>query len=328
MTERGRLALILREADVRELLTMQGAMEAVETAFHARRVGAAPNLGRRRVVTEAGSLSVMAAALPLAGALGVKSYTAFGTAGGRHIFLLYSSNDGSLLAVMEADWLGRIRTGAATGIATRYLARSDATQLAVIGAGVQAWSQVEAICAVRSISQVRVYTRSQERRATFADRIRDELDVPAVSVESAQTAVESADIVSTVTTASEPVLLGDWLASGTHVNAVGSNWSDKREIDDETVRRASPIVVDSLEEAQREAGDLIDPASRDILDWARVRELADCIAGQVGRADDEAVTLYKSVGLAIEDVAVAGRVYALAVERGMGEELALGNGET
>ncbi len=317
------MTLVLREAQVRELLTMQEALEALDAAFRARQSGSAINIGRHRIVTESGSLSVMAGGLPTMGVTGVKAYTAFGSAGARHVFLLYSDQDGRLLAILEADWLGRIRTGATTGLATRLLARADATRLAVIGAGVQAWSQIEAICSVRPIEAVDVYSPSVERRSALAQRIQAELGIAASSVASAHRAVAEADIVTTVTTAKDPVLHGGWLASGTHVNAVGSNWHDRREIDDEVVTRSALIVVGALDQAKREAGDLIQPVARGILNWERVSELGDHIVGRFPQRSSEDITLFKSVGIAIEDVAAANRVYALALEHGLGESLTL-----
>lgn len=171
----------------------------------------------------------MAGGRPTMGVTGVEAYTAFGSAGARHVFLLYSDQDGRLLAILEADWLGRIRTGATTGLATRLLARADATRLAVIGAGVQAWSQIEAICSVRPIEAVDVYSPSAERRTALARRIRADLGIAASAMASAHRAVVEADIVTTVTTAKDPVPHGGWLASGTHVSAVGSNWQEARD---------------------------------------------------------------------------------------------------
>lgn len=312
------MPLILHEANVQQLLTMQDAMEAVEAAFRDLHRGSAEDLGRRRILTASGSLSVMGGALPSVGTMGVKAYTAFGNAGARHLFLLYRSDDGALVAIIEADHLGRIRTGAATGLATRHLARPDASRLGIIGTGVQAWPQVQAIASVRQLEEVKVYSRSANTRADFAKRIRKELKVSAFGVATARDAVQDVDIVTTVTTAADPVVLGEWLASGTHVNAIGSNWEHKREVDDSVVARSALVVVDAIAQAQREAGDLIQPARRGLLDWERVWELSTYVAGEGMRRQPDDITLYKSVGIAIEDVAVASRVYALAVQEGVG----------
>ena len=315
------MALILREADVQRLLPMAAAISAVEAAFRAVAAGEATNLARRRALAPGGALNVMAAALPSAGVMGVKSYTAFASAGARHVFLLYSASDGALLAIIEADWLGRIRTGAASGLATRLLARPDVEVLAMIGTGGQAWPQVEAVCCVRPIKSVRVYGRNEGRRARFAEDIRTRLCIEATAADSAEGAVDGADVVTTMKTAATPVVQGRWLAPGAHVNAAGSNWPDRREVDEETVTRSTIVAVDSRDAAALEAGDLIYPASRGHLDWEGVYEISDLVGGDVPARGADDLTLFKSVGLALEDVAVAAHVYRAALDHGAGERL-------
>lgn len=314
---------ILREADVRRVLTMSEALAAVEDAFRRRAERQAPNLPRRRVEVPGGALNIMAAGLPELGVMGAKCYSAFATAGGRHMFLLYSAVDGALLAIIEADWLGRIRTGATSGVATRYLARPAAETLAVVGTGGQALPQVEAICAVRPIRQVRVFGRDPERRKAFAASVESALGVAAIPADSARSAVDGAEIVTTVTTSTNPVVEGRWLAPGTHVNAAGSNWAHKRELDDDAVARAAMVVADAPDAARLEAGELIHAAGLGLLSWDAVRPLAEVVAAGAPPRDDQGITLFKSVGLALEDVAVAAVVYRRAVETGAGGTLAL-----
>jgi len=229
------------------------------------------------------------------------------------------------VALLEADYLGQMRTGAASGIATKYMARADATTAGIIGTGLQARTQLEAIAAVRQLSSVRAYSRNPERRAQFAREMTERLQLPVYPAGSAEEAVREAEIVVTATNSSTPVLLGRWLAPGTHVNAIGANFPQKRELDEEAVRRAGIIAVDSREQAMLESGDLLAAfGGLEASAWMVVRELADIVAGRVpGRTDARQVTLFKSNGVAVEDVAVAARVVELAQERGLGTRLPL-----
>jgi ornithine cyclodeaminase/alanine dehydrogenase-like protein (mu-crystallin family) len=266
-------------------------------------------------------LNVMSAALPDAGVLGLKSYTGFAS-GVRFLVLLYSGEDGRLLAVVEADRLGQMRTGAASGVATRHLAHEDAETVGLIGAGWQAQSQLMAVCAVRRIRAVRVYSRTAATAQAFAEAMSGPLGVRITPVATAERAVRDADIVITATSARDPVVMGDWLRSGQHINAVGSNQPARRELDGDAILRCDRIVVDSLEQARIEAGDLLAPMTEGRLSWERVDERAQVIAGQApGRSTPAEVTLFKSLGLAIEDMAVAAHVYQRALAEGRGERL-------
>ncbi len=317
------MALFLTEDEVAELLPMAAALEAVEAAFKAQGLGLAINESRRRVRTPRGMLHIMSGAILPSGLLGFKAYTTF-RSGSKFIFMLYSADDGRLLAVMQADKLGQLRTGAASGVATRYLARPDASVLGVIGAGWQAESQVEAICQVRPINLVRVYSRTPERRSAFAARMAERLGVRVEAVESALEAVKDADIVVTITTSREPVLLGEWLRPGMHINAAGSNSLLRRELDDEAVRRADLVFVDSKDQARIESGDLLGPIERGLISWEAIYELGQVVAGlHPGRQSADQITLFESHGLAIWDVAAAGAVYGRAREKGIGREIDL-----
>lgn len=317
------MALFLTEAEIAELVPMSAALEAVEGAFKAQGLGLAVNEPRRRVRTPNGMLHVMAGALLPAGLIGFKAYTTF-RAGTKFLFLLYSAEDGRLLAIMQADKLGQVRTGAASGVATKYLARPDAAVLGVIGAGWQAESQVEAICQVRPVKLVKVYSRTPQRRTEFADRVAQRLGVRVEAVESAADAVRDADVVVTITTSREPVLLGEWLRPGMHINAAGSNSLLRRELDDEAVRRADLIFVDSKDQARVESGDLLGPTERGLVSWESVYELGQVVAGlHPGRQSADQITLFESHGLAIWDVAVAGVAYERAREKGIGRQLEL-----
>jgi ornithine cyclodeaminase/alanine dehydrogenase-like protein (mu-crystallin family) len=315
------MALYLTESDVERLLPMAAAVEAVEAAFRELGAGRATNRPRRRVQVPQGMLHLMPAALPAENAIGYKAYTTIGGRARFHV-MLYDLQTGALTAVIEADRLGQRRTGAASGVATRHLARAEATVVGLFGAGWQAESQIEAVCAVRDVREIRVYSRSSERREAFAGRMSGVLGVPARPVEEPRAVVAGADIVITATSSREPVLLGEWLVSGMHVNVVGSNSLLKREVDDAVVERADVLVVDDREHVPLEGGDLLGALERGRIFPEALRELGEVVTGSApGRTSPEQITLFKSHGLALEDMAAAAHVYREARARGIGVEL-------
>jgi len=317
------MALILRDEDVRSLLSMPDTVEVLEQAFGALSEGSAANRPRTRIMLANGVLHLLAAAAPTLGVLGFKTYTAF-REGVRFVVMLFSAQDGHLLAIIEAEWLGSMRTGGTSGVATKYLARPDATTVGLIGAGNQAVTQLMGVCAVRKVTSVYVYSRRLRECEIFCDEMTRLLNVKVIPVATARQAVETADILITATSSQEPVLHGEWLNPGCHINAIGSNWPQRREIDFSTLQRSYLIVTDSLEQAHAEAGDLIIPATEGLFDWSRVYELADVVGGHgPQREAPEDITLYKGLGIALEDIAAAARVYTLARKQGLGEEIDL-----
>jgi ornithine cyclodeaminase/alanine dehydrogenase-like protein (mu-crystallin family) len=317
------MALLLREGDVFSLLEMPGNIMVLEQAFGVLAQGNAVNRARTRITQDNGVMHLLAAAVPTMGVMGFKTYTVF-RSGMRSLVTLFSSQDGHLLSLIEADWLGSMRTGAASGLATKYLARSDASVVGLIGAGKQAYMQVLGVCAVRQVSAIYVYSRRLVECEKFCSDLMHRLSIEVVPVASPRQAIENAGIVITATTSPEPVLPGDWLKSGCHINAIGSNWANRRELDVATLQRSSVIVTDSQEQARAEAGDFIIPANEGLFDWSRVSDLADVVAGHgPKRESSNDITLYKGVGIALEDVATAAHVYTLARERGVGEEINL-----
>lgn len=312
------MPLFLREEDVAELLTMEDTIAAVEEAFRLHGLGEADNRPRQRPRLSRSLIQVMPAAVPGAG-FGLKAYTV-GSKGVRFVVLLWDGDTGDLQAVIEANKLGQMRTGAASGVATRHLAREDATTLGLFGTGGQAPTQLEAVCAVRPIEHVWVYSRTAEHREAFAREMSDELGISIEAVDEPRRAVVEADVVVTITDARDPLFDGGWLRPGTHINAAGSNRANAREIDLETVRRAHLITVDDRAQARVEAGDLIAAVDAGVIDWDDVLELGQVVAGSVaGRSAENAITLFESLGVAMEDVAVARHVHELALEAGAGE---------
>jgi ornithine cyclodeaminase/alanine dehydrogenase len=263
----------------------------------------------------------MAAADFTAGFLAMKQYT-FVRGKIRFLVPLYEIASGELVAMIEADYMGQLRTGAASGVATKYLARRDASVAAIIGTGGQAKTQLQAIAAVRKLSSARVYGRNADHRKRFAEEMSQKVGVPIIPAESSSEAALGAQIICTATTASHPVLSAADLSSGVHINAIGANHAHKRELDDEAVAGADVIVVDSIEQSRQEAGDLIIAFKGDEICWTGVKKLCDVVAGKAsGRTSDTEVTLFKSNGIASWDLAVAMRVYAQAKEKGLGRPL-------
>jgi ornithine cyclodeaminase/alanine dehydrogenase-like protein (mu-crystallin family) len=264
------------------------------------------NIPRYRLKSEHSLLHVMSASIPDLGVMGVKSY---GTSrdGGQFAFLLFSEPDGKLLAVIEADALGQIRTGAASGLATSLLASSESQVAAIIGTGFQAETQLRAIDAVLKLKQVRVYSRDPKNREAFIQKMKSATNAELTAANSAEECVRGADVICTITNSRDPVVSGEWLKEGCHINAAGSNWSNKRELDETAVRRCAFICVDHVEQSRIESGDLIQ--AFDGQDWDRVAELSEVVRGKKGRSSREQITLFKSHGIAVEDVAAANYIY-------------------
>jgi len=316
------MALYLTESDVRNLLTMPLAVELVETSFHRLATGAATNHSRQRLhVPGKTILNYMAASDAESGYLGLKIYSiSKGTA--RFLVPLFGTASGDLVALIEADYLGQMRTGAASGVATKHMAREDARTAAIIGTGSQARTQLEAIACVRNLERVRAHSRDAQRRERFAKDMSERIGVAVTAVASAEEAVRGADVITTATTAVHPVVEGRWITPGAHINAIGINVTHKREIDAETVLRAEIVAADSPEQSRRESGDLINAYGEDEAKWANVRELSQIVTGRIpGRTSRDQITLFKSNGIAIEDVITAGRIYEMARQQGIGKEI-------
>ena len=310
------MPLYLTENDVAELVSIHDVVECLDRAFSQWRGSGTINLPRQRAALDPGGLNVMAATL---GAhFGLKSY-AVSPGGGVYHVMLYSRAEMRLIAVIEANLLSQLRTGAASGVATRHLARAHSKTLGQIGAGKQAAAQIRAVCAVRPIDRIRIFSRDPGKREAFARTIADELGVEVVASSSARECVEGADIVTTITRSAEPVLLGDWIARGAHVNLAGANSLDRREADEILVERADRLVVDDLAQGRVEAAEYATGVASGRLQWSDMAELGDVVAGRVeGRQNDDEITLFKSLGLALEDLATAALVYERACERGRG----------
>lgn len=307
--------MFITEREVAELLDFDSAIAAVEEGFKLMAEGRAVNIPRRRAVVPGAVLHVLqGAVLGEYGVMGLKAYVS--TRGGARFAVLLFSTSGELLALIEADRLGQIRTGAASAVATRHMARRGAEVLGVIGSGRQAKAQFEALSRVMSLRLVKVFSRSREHARSFAEFV-ESRGLDAVVADSYEEAAE-ADVVVTATNSQTPFLRASYLPKGVHINAIGSNWANRAELYPDAVHAADVIAVDDPAQAREEAGDLIQAGALD-----RAVPLAEIVAGRIkGRPGEEAITIFKSLGIAVEDLVAAKVVYDRAVKRGLGRELA------
>jgi ornithine cyclodeaminase/alanine dehydrogenase-like protein (mu-crystallin family) len=315
------VALILREADVQEVIEMDDIIAAVTSAMKELGEGVAQNEPRRRAFPPGGLLNVMFASYPGGRCSGLKAYT---VADGHVRFLVVLFGlDGSIEALIEADFMGAYRTGAATAVAVKALGPQGPATVALIGAGWQAGTQALAVSRVLEIKELRVFSRDHERRAAFAREQEDQLGVPTVAAGSAELAVRGADVVITMTTSSRPVIEDAWIEPHAMVVAAGSNWRNKAELPVDLVARAQTIVVDQLGAAQLESGDLIAAHDAGKFDWSRAVELGAVMAGKWQKPTSSGITIFESHGLALWDLAAGSVVLAAARERDLGDEVRL-----
>jgi alanine dehydrogenase len=307
--------LYLSEDDVRSLVTPADAVAVVEACFERMARGTVENAPRRRLRLDDGRLADMAAADVELGYAGAKVYAGFAE-GAVFVVVLFGAATPEVVAVIEADHLGRLRTGAATAVAARHLATPRATSLGIIGCGHQAETQVQCMrAAVPTIERVIAYCRTESRLRAFCDLVEAEPG------DSHRDPAEQ-DVVVTITTSRDPVLRGEWLRPGALVCACGANTRGARELDNVVVRRAAFVCCDSKEQAALESSDLLEPIEVGVLDWLEVHELHEVVGGDVvGRQSDDDITLFKSNGIAAWDVAIAAAAVGLARERGVGRDL-------
>jgi alanine dehydrogenase len=306
------VTLYLREDDVASLMTAGDAVPVIEGSFRRLAAGEVRNQPRLRLDLDGGRLALMAATDRGLGLAGSKTYAA--TAHGASFVVALFDDAGATVAVLEANVLGQLRTGAASGVAAKHLARQGASRLGIIGCGFQAETQVACIrAAVPTIEVVSAYCRTEERLEAFCAK------VGAEAAESHREAAQGMDLVVTATTSRDPVLRGEWLSEGALVCAVGANERRRRELDNVVLERAAFVCCDSKEQARTESGDLIEPVESGVLDWLEVHELQEVVAGEVaGRADDDDIVVFKSNGLAAWDVALAAAVVERARANGVG----------
>ncbi len=313
------------ESEVERLADMPSALEAVELAFREQGMGTGINEPRRRVHQPNGILHTMAGALLERGYWGFKAYTT-GRAGAQFTVNLYRVSDGALVAVLEANRLGQLRTGAASGVATKYLARPGSQILALFGVGYQSETQLAAIAEVLDLSEVRVFSRTESSKKAFCNAQERALGIRIQPVDRPEDALEGAEVITTITNAQDPVFPGARLQPGAHINAAGSNGILRAEVDRETVQKADLIFADDVEQARIECGDLIQAHARNALSWSRVRPFGDVVAGiNPGRQAPGQITLFESQGIAIWDIALAAEIFERAEEANVGQLIEIGS---
>ena len=313
------MVLFLNQKEIEGLADIEVAVEALDTAFQHWSSPSRSILPRMRMPTPPSNINFMAAALPDGDYFG---YRAAHYPMNFNWLVLLSLKAGGPVAVMECGWIARTRTGAASGVATRYLAREDAKSMAIIGTGRQSGDQVRGVVAVRPIETVSVYSRDPEKRTAFANSMADELGLPVIAAETPEACVAGADIVTTSTNSADPVLKGAWLEPGMHINGIGANGLARRELDDDAVLAADLVVVDSLEQAPLEAGALVELEQQGKLSWSDIAELGTVVeTGQPCRTSDDQITFFHSLGLTFEDVALAAKIYEKAVASGVGNAI-------
>lgn len=318
------MALLLKEKDVEQLLTMPLALELVERVHREYSAGQAIDVPRERTRLPKAALHILQGAVPASGVLGYKAYTS-SREGIRFIVYVFSAERGSLEGIVEANLLGMIRTGAAGGVAARALSRPESKVAGVFGSGWQARGQVEALALVRGLERVKVYSRNAEKLAKFCAKMRERLGLEVVPAASAEEAVRGSDLIATITTAATPVFSGEWVEPGQHINAAGSNSLLRQEIDETTVRKCGPIVVDSRPTALKEAGDLLPALEKGRIHLGQLAELGEVLNGtRPGRTDPAQVTLFESQGMAIQDLVIAAELLQRARAAGLGTAVDVG----
>jgi len=314
----------LKEAEVKQLLVMSDVVPLVARAFRDRASGKAFDIPRRRTLQPGGHLHVLQASAPELNLIGFKAYYLKPDARTFYLHLI-NHERGNQEALIEADWLGRMRTGAATGVATDCLARKNASVVACFGTGRHAETQLEGVATVRKLTEVRAFGRNLERQKNFCDAMVERLGVPVRPVHTEAEALAGAHIVNVMTRSDTPLFDGNLLEPGQHINAAGANALDRREIDLATIKRCDVIAVDSREVARGECGDLLPAIEQGLLYWENVPDLGEILIGQKpGRTSDQQITLFESHGMALQDIYTGKHVLDLARSRGIGRDVAIG----
>ncbi|ABA88024.1 ornithine cyclodeaminase family protein [Syntrophotalea carbinolica DSM 2380] len=319
------MALFLNEHDVRQIANMPLALQAVEEALRQHALGRAVNIPRERTRVQKGALHILQGAVDSLDVIGFKAYTST-REGNRFLVHLYHATSGRLEAIIEANFMGMLRTGAASGIASRYLSRPDASVVGLFGAGWQARGQLAALCAVRPIRQAKVFARDRQRLEAFCREQARQLNIEVLPAQDPEQVVRDSDIVTTVTTSATPLFDSEWLTPGCHINAVGSNALIRAEIDEKTIRRCDPVVVDAKDVAARECGDLLPLLEKGRIRWSQIQELGDIIIDRLpGRTSPTQISLFESHGMAIQDLMLAAYVLQQAKKQGLGMDLPFGD---
>ena len=303
------MVLYLNNTEVRALVGVQEAAARIEELFQQEAQGDVVNRPTTELPLPRGFFRLKAGMTPGFGSYGFKAY---GT--GRYTVFVYNIENNALEGIVDAYALTEIRTAAVSAVGAKFMARPESSTLGIIGTGREARAQVPAICSTLPITSVKAYSRNPEHRELFACEMSEKLGLPVVAVDSGEACVRGCDVVVTMTNARDPVLAGAWLSPGTFVCAVGATTPERRELDEEAIRRAGTIAVEHLPQAEAECGELRYSVERGDLEWSRVTELKDIVSGRIpGRKTAAEITLFDTIGIGSEDVALA--TYALKMAR-------------
>ncbi len=312
--------LWLSEDEVVSLMDMGEAIAALEKGLLAEAQGQAQNMVKTHVAWNGSTLHAIGAAFPRAGFVGTKTW-AHTEGGATPLVILFDSQTGNLKAVIEAFALGQLRTGAASGVATRCLAVRDAGEFAIIGTGKQALAQVAAVVAVRPIRSIRVFGRHKDRRSNFVSRTRQEFNLEVVEAASIREAVQGAQIITTATRATEPFLTAEMISRGAHINSIGAIVATRAEVAADVLARCDQVVVDSQPQARKLSRELMEYYGSGDDHWEQVASLANVVADRKERSATSDLTLFKSLGMGISDLSLGMELYRKAVEQGVGRPL-------
>ena len=289
------MSILITEQDVKNLLTMEIAINSLEEIFKQESKNNAVNSSRIRINLPEGILNFMAASSKKLNLIATKSYIPKPKTSIKFYVQLYNAKDGNLISTIEANLMSRIRTGAATGLATKYLSKNDSSVLGLIGTGSQALHQAIAICTHRKIQKINVFSRNMNNRKSFCEIIKKNIqNVDVIPSKTSKECVEDADIITTITNSSTPVLSSEWIKPGTHINAAGTNIGTKRELDEQTISKASIIITDNIPQAKVECGDLIHSIKQGKTSWGKINSLSDLVTGKIKRRNnDSEITIFE-----------------------------------
>ncbi len=308
----------ISESDVVSVMDLPGAIQALERGLMAEAEGHATNMVKTHVEWDGGStLHAIGAAFPQDGFVGTKTW-AHTEGGATPLLILFDSRDGSLKAVIEAFALGQMRTASATGVATKWLAAGDASEFAMIGTGKQALTQVAAVAAVRPIRHIRIFGRNRERLDVFAERVRQEFGIPVIAAGSIAEATDGAHIVTVATRATQAIITAAMLSEGAHINTIGAIVPSRAELAADVLARAGKIVADSVPQARKLSRELIEFFGDVSAAWERVESLANIVKKQHSRSPADDLTVFKSLGMGISDLALGIEIYRQAVASDLG----------
>ncbi len=316
------MVLYLNEEDVKNILSIDDALLEIEKLFSTQsQSNDIINHPRERLKNKKTMFHYMAASLPYLGYMGYKAYVSSKNGFTFRVFL-HEIETGELLSIMDANYMGMIRTGAVSGVAAKYMSKKSSKTAAVFGTGFQAEGQLLALSKVRDLEKVKIYSRKKENRESFSESISAFVNAEIKSVNSTEEAIDNADIVITCTTSKEPVFDGENLEKGIHISAIGGNFLFKSEIDEKTITKSSIIVVEDIEQSKLEAGEFLQLIDRGRIYWDQFVELKDIVSQKVNaRESEDDITLFKSIGIAIEDVAIASHIYKIAKENKIGKNI-------